>query len=179
MKKVCLLVVEDRDYILQEYMWQVIELMSRGKVARVFRYKGNHKPIWHIRDELIKKALETDCTHILFIDTDVLIPDNFVKTLLSHKKDIVAGTYYDLDRKPMVYKDLKRYQGKGLEEVDLCCIGASLIERKVLEKVSYSRPQNNKAIDGDVDFCVKVKEAGFKIYQDFDLKCDHIKLVRL
>lgn len=45
------------------------------------------------RNRLIELALEQDCTHIMFLDDDVLHPPDIIHRLLAHDKDIVGGLY--------------------------------------------------------------------------------------
>lgn len=170
--RICLLVVESRDYLLKEY----VRWIMRNKFYRVLFWTSDKAPIWYLRQNLIRTALTTGCTHVLFIDTDVIPPENFIKELLARKKDMVSGIYHIFTGVPCSQKDGKYYQGKGLEEVDVCSMGASLIRREVLERVPYPKPDDH-SMDADVKFCKAVKKAGFKIFQDFDLKCVHIQTV--
>ena len=45
------------------------------------------------RNVIIKQALDMDCTHIFFIDDDVVIPPDGLMKLLARDKDIVSGLY--------------------------------------------------------------------------------------
>ena len=77
------------------------------------------------------------------------------------------------------------YYGKGLEEVDITTCAFTLIKREVIEKVhekfgppfSWHRLVDQEwGIEGyseDFDFCLKVKEVGFKLYADFNCLCMH------
>ena len=68
-----------------------------------------------IRDRLVstrnllrKLFLESDCTHMLFIDSDVIVPKYTIRNLLAPGKDIVTGVYWQLDidgkARPVIYK---------------------------------------------------------------------------
>lgn len=46
------------------------------------------------RNRIIDCAIETDCTHIMFIDDDMAFPADMLTRLLAHDKDIVTGLYY-------------------------------------------------------------------------------------
>lgn len=53
----------------------------------------NESLITRARNELVKYLLMTDCTHLFFIDSDILFkPDDVFRALL-HDKDVVAGAY--------------------------------------------------------------------------------------
>ena len=45
------------------------------------------------RNQLISESLEKDCTHILWLDSDMHLPSNTANILLSHEKEIVAASY--------------------------------------------------------------------------------------
>ena len=168
--KIVLLVVESRPKIWTEYVkWLV-------KQENILFWEEDKAPIWYMRRKLIEQALKGDYTHILFVDTDVIPPDGFIKKLVDYDLDMVSGIYHLFTGVPCSRKDGKFYQGEGLEEVDMCSIGASLIKREVLEKVQYPEP-SEPTMDADYEFCKKVKKAGFKVYQDFDLNCLHIQIV--
>lgn len=172
--KIVLLVVENRDTVLMEYFKYVLQLQS--KLYGIIFWEGKRKPIWFMRRELIKRALSKDCTHVLFLDTDVIPQSNFLERLLFIDADMVSGVYYHGDGTPVSRKDGKPYNGTKLEKVDTCSMGASLIKREVLEKVEYPEP-DNVTIDADIEFCRQIREAGFSILQDFENKCYHLQLI--
>ena len=62
---------------------------------------------WIARNGLVKRFLnETDAEYLLFLDSDNCAPTgfDFIKRLISHKKDIVAGWYkVKKTRQPTVY----------------------------------------------------------------------------
>ena len=45
------------------------------------------------RTWLVNEAIKKGATHILFIDSDMLFPENTLRQLLSHKKEIVGVEY--------------------------------------------------------------------------------------
>lgn len=177
--KPILLVVENREKIFIEYAKWFMHAFALKELGAIFFWGGKRKPIWYMRRELIKKALSVkECTHILFVDTDVIPSPGFVDKLLAHNCDMVSGVYFHDDGTPVSRKDNKPYEGKGLEEVDMCAMGASLIKREVLEKVEYPEP-DNITIDADIEFCRLVKEAGFTVKQDFDIRLPHLLTVEV
>ena len=123
-------------------------------------------------------SLKDNFSHALFVDTDVIPEDGFVQRLAKHNEPIVSGVYYDsygypvnrLNKKP-VYSASKR-----LMSVDVFSMGLSLIDRKVLEKVQYPEPDPHWKPDADIEFCKKVKEAGFDVKQDFSIEGKHLLL---
>ena len=172
-----LLVVENREFVLTEYLRWVSKVCLNREIGGIYFWDGKLRPIWWMRHEMIKWALKnTNCEHILFVDSDTIPPENAIETLLSHNLPVVGGYYQDMDGRIINRKDGKPYLGKVLEEVDGLSMGFSLWQRQVLLDVEYTKPDNDVQMDGDMEFCKKVKEKGYKIYQDFNLKADHILL---
>lgn len=64
------------------------------------------------RNKLREVFLASDCTHMLFIDSDVMCPTYTIPALLSAKADIVTGIYWQRDRdgqaRPVIYRFLDK-----------------------------------------------------------------------
>jgi GT2 family glycosyltransferase len=61
-------------------------------------------------------------------------------------------------------------------EVKIPSAGCMLISKKVFEKINYGLleiPGINSTTD-DIYFCIKAKEAGFKLYCNTKIKCEHL-----
>lgn len=73
--------------------------LSTIKLAAEFSVNCRIQPL--IGDSLIPRArnsltrlfLESDCSHILFIDSDLIFSNDHIKRILSHDEDIVGGMY--------------------------------------------------------------------------------------
>ncbi len=64
--------------------------------------------------------------------------------------------------------------GNNLLEIDICGSGCLLIHRTALEKIKFRyNLEEGPGVD-DVFFCKDAKEAGFKIYADTAVKCQHL-----
>ena len=73
--------------------------MPMNRIVRHFYIVG--KEVGDARNEIVAKALaieESDpslrCSHVFFIDDDVLFHPDVLLKLLSHNRDIVSGLYY-------------------------------------------------------------------------------------
>jgi len=174
--KIVLCVVENRETILIEYAKWLVKMALSNKIYGILFKEGKRKAIWSERRRLIDRALKSDCTHVLFVDTDVIPPDDFLEKLVYTDCDMVSGIYYDVAGNPCSRKNGDYYNGKILEDVDVCSMGLSLIKREVLEKVPYPEPDPVDKIDADAEFCKAVKEAGFTLKQDFELRGHHLLL---
>ncbi len=145
------------------------------------------------RNIAVRGFLQTDFTHLLFVDSDMIIPKNALMKLLSNGKDVVTGLYFQKKEPffPVIGKRLGDrlewlvdYQQNSLIEVEYCGMGCLLIKREVLEtmlpkiEVIDGIPQffrYSKNFTEDIYFCDKVRENGFTIFCDTTVKCGHIR----
>lgn len=181
-------------YISQKYTSNVYYVRSMCLGADVRR--GEHqKPF----DGKI------DYDYIMWIDSDIIFtPENFDK-LLSNDVDICGGVYLMENGKQFaVVKDWdEEYFKKNgtfefltpndisksprLMEVSYTGFGFLLIKRGVFEQIKYPwfGPKFSKMGDcydfasEDVSFCMRAKEAGFKIHIDPTIWIRHEKKIRL
>jgi hypothetical protein len=125
--------------------------------------------------------------YLMMLDSDVLPPPNFLDRLIAHKKDMVGGWYkkkggmappvvYDYKgMSPETGKGMwieREQRGQGLERVDAAGAGCWLMTRKVAVAIG-SRPYSMERGGEDLELCLKVKEAGFDMFIDWDLDCAH------
>lgn len=96
------------------------------------------------RNRLAARFLASDCTHLLFLDTDLIFSLDHIRRLISHEEPIVAGLYPKKQRElgwvcnvlPGVPE-----QADGLQEVLYAGTGCLLIAREVLEEMVSRRPE--------------------------------------
>lgn len=107
--------------------------------------------------------------------------------------DIISGLY--IQRKPgqhilEIYKatadggtvntPIEELYNKGITEIAACGFGCCLIKQTVFTTLTYPHFYYKSALDHkdtiseDVYFCLKAKAAGFKIWADPSIICDHI-----
>jgi len=72
----------------------------------------------------------------------------------------------------------------GLQQVDIVGSGALLIARRVIEAVEapFSRrwkKDGTQNIGGDISFCLKAADAGFKVWAHYDYPSQHHKTVEM
>ncbi len=134
-------------------------------------------------------------THILFIDYDVIPRHNTLRRLLGHDKDIVSGVYplcrdnkiqWCLSKEDpfvaMEFEDLPN----NLFKVKVCCNGAMLVKVEVFENLKkpywetvFSNDRTSRTLGADLSFFRKVREAGYDLWVDPKVKCEHFKTVGL
>ena len=163
-------------------------------------------PIGHIphdsaRNYCIDQFLQTDDTHILFLDSDVVPPVDALEELLAADKNAISGLYpsewYDNDdgkikKRNNVFEDIREdgelieAKGKGVEPIYQCGGGCLLLKRHVVEekvKAPWFEFHYNERglmnIGEDVDFCKKLAKADVELYAHFGVQCQHVKTVVL
>lgn len=151
-----------------------------------------------VRNLIAHYTIINNYDYVFCVDSDIVLPNDALKRLLKHNVDIVSGTY--IQRKPNecipeVYVennkggitniDSQLLQEKGLMEVAGCGFGCVLIKKNVLENIDYPQFEYHSSIDfkntisEDIDFCIKAKNKGYKIYVDTNVKCEHIANIKL
>lgn len=138
------------------------------------------------RHTATKNALKAGCTHLLYIDTDMLFPRNLIHKLIIDDKDIVAANcttrvepIMPIAHKPGKVKVFSK--GKtGLEEVELVGMAVMMVRRDVFKHISPPLfmmewiPEMQNYCGEDAYFAAKVQEVGYKIYIDHDIS-QHVK----
>lgn len=127
-----------------------------------------------------------DATHILFVDADMVPPNDVIQRLGRHNKPVVSALYFER-RHPFypVFRwdrtDVKtrteRYE-KGLSEVAHIGMGCALIEMGVLRRMAEKfGDQKWFAFENDegedIFFCRRLHEMGVPIFVDGDTICGH------
>lgn len=132
------------------------------------------KPVEYNRNILVDRFLKTDCTHLLFIDSDTIPCTDIIRMVDNDK--MICGAPYQAVRNGEVYilaMD-KNKHGSGyipvpievgkLTKVDVMGTGAMMIDRRVFEKMEkpyfqYVFDAEGKVVRGeDYDFCFKASK---------------------
>ncbi len=147
------------------------------------------------QDRIVQFALHgiPKATHILFVDYDVIPRPNTLKRLLSHDKDIIAGVYpmsfdsciaWCMSREepfvPLQINDLPN----NLFKAKTVSNGMMLVKTEVFDKLEWPYFKHlyipgTLQMGHDVYFCQKAREAGYDLWVDPKVKCEHIKTVGL
>lgn len=127
------------------------------------------------RDTCVRQAKEAGCSHLLFVDSDVMFgPESIVK-LMKHIEgglDIVAGRY---NKKIYPAQSTVKEDIKVLSEVEFVPTGFLLVNMEVYNKIG--KPYfsfENGAESEDYYFCMKAKKNGFKVYCDPTIEIAHL-----
>ena len=127
-------------------------------------------------------------THILFLDSDVLPRPKTMKVLYEHDKDIICGVVPICQQGKMQW-NVSKEEGfvpldldslpDNLFKVKSCGFGVVLVKTAVFDKIEwpYWRSEYKpglRTLGEDMYFSKKVRQAGFDIWCDPKVKCNHV-----
>ncbi len=139
------------------------------------------------RINIVKQAQKSDCTHLLFVDSDMVFDADAVEKLMAHNRDIV-GVETNLRKLPLT-STVKLHDAKGdkifdrkdeLYECVAVGTGFMLISMHVFGRIPhpwffYEYDENGDMKTGsDMWFCNKAREQNLQIYCDPTVKVGHL-----
>jgi len=156
-------------------------------VPSPFPTLGRDKIVWYAKYRIPLP------THILFVDPDVLPRHSTLEKLLSLDKDIVTGVYHVTSKNNVTWSVSRDDTFVPVElgklpdnpfKIKSCGFGIILIKFKVFEALKWPYWKNVFVPGGiekgeDIYFCEKARQAGFDIWCDPKVKCNHIRITNL
>ena len=139
------------------------------------------------RNFIAAKAIQNDCTYILFSDDDMVYEPDVLGRLLAHDKDIVGG-FYNARHQPtaLIIEYIEKMtdeEAKAKKDIFQCNAlggGMLLVKTDVFKKITspffgYKWHDNGMvSMSNDWYFCEKAKQAGYEIWVDPTLKLGHL-----
>lgn len=146
------------------------------------------------RNYMVHEALKAGCSHIFFLDEDMVFNSDVLYKLQAQNRDIIGAFYcerrspylpcvFRFDQEGYLCK-LKHCEYNGEIDVDVVGDGAILIKAEVFDTLEepWFRwnekdlvPKNtDKFITGDVGFCLRSKAVGYKVYCHTDIIMKHM-----
>lgn len=151
------------------------------EVALAF-VQGTYLP--RARASLVQYALDRDCTHILWLDSDMRFPKDALLRLLAHGVDLVAANY--AMRQAPILPTAEDEQGplfdpaEGLVPVTTCGMGVMLTAIGVFHAIGkpwfalgYSRAADDYSGE-DTYLCTRARACGFTVWVDGALS-EHVE----
>jgi hypothetical protein len=192
-----LLAIPNTGYIHKHTVIAIINIM-RDTRAKTTLIMPSHSPTTDNRHRIVKDFLDGDYDFLISIDSDNP-PRNNVLDLVFLNLDIIGcptpvwanklrGGY------PIYWNALNIVgdgflprsvsEDDGLVEVDAVGAGCLVIARRVLEKVKqpFADRFNDfgfRDMGHDYLFCVKAKEAGFKVFTHYKYPCMHFNEIEI
>lgn len=162
------------------------------------RFQMSHAaPVSHNRNLIVKRFLETDAQWLLFLDSDVLPPDDLLdrvyldKDVLSlpcpvYKGPQSDGPTFSMNFVPEPDFRERLQRGEMLVPAVRAGTGVMLIARRVLEHrhmrgafLDIFDEDGLRVMGEDYAFCERARAAGFEVWVDMSAACGHVKEVDL
>lgn len=117
------------------------------------------------RDRAAATLLESDCSHLLFIDADIEFTPEAIVRLLAHGKDFAVGAYRKKNERnefavsflPDADQQLEQCEETGCVKIARAGTGFMLIARPVFEQLREAMPQihytDHSALGGPRAMC--------------------------
>jgi hypothetical protein len=97
-------------------MIQMVSTFSKAQVPFQFAYMVNESLITRARNSLAYDFLQSDCTHLMFIDADIGFESNDILHMINANKDIICGLY---PKKEINWLDVEKAVKDGVPAIDL------------------------------------------------------------
>jgi len=155
---------------------------------------GNRGRVDDQRNSIIHAVLKDGTfSHILFLDTDHRHHSDTILKLLSHDKDIVSGLSFrrSYPYDPIIFeqdgdkfKNIIQWNKNELIEVDAIGAASLLVDVSVFKEINYPWFEMNYrfgdgVVSEDFAFCLKAKQAGYKIYCDTGCDNKHLGTIEI
>ena len=145
------------------------------------------------RNLLVDSAIATDCTWLLMLDDDMLVPPDLVNRLLAHDKDVCGALYYqrggsyhpvimlqapgpDGTRIPRFIPPMHTIiQEPGLYPVDVIGGGCMLFKVDIFRKLMPPYFWWEHTLGTDLAICGRLSEAGVQVWCDTSVELGHLK----
>jgi len=199
MNKVCIAIPTKDGNIYFELALRLIQWSSQKTIPVQLMFQPFSSPIDHARNDIVRRFLDTDCTHLMMIDDDIVPPLEALERLLFHDQDIIGAicpligpdkhgglrvSWNAYGKDKGIYDDIEDDCDAGLLPVDAVGTGCIMIKRHVFEdgKLLFKTVFDDTGIKWqgeDINFCEEAKNLGAHVFADFKLKCKHIKSCNL
>lgn len=178
------------------FMRLVASGFSRNMIAGVIQ--SGHGVLSHARNNIISEALKLDCSHVLFVDSDMVPKVDSLMGLLSEDLDIVSALYFmrhpphmPVMTRVLPQRTLKdkvevpssayitEFQPNSILKVAGIGMGFSLIKRHVFERIKEKNNdekwfsfENNEG--EDFWFCRRAAEVGISCHVSTACEVGHV-----
>lgn len=152
------------------------------------------------RNEIANKAINENCSYILMVDSDIVIPKNTIDCLLEQRVNLSVGVYPRKNTtcgdtelfKPtetdftdrFTYSEINDICNKGFKRLQVkgTGLGCALIKTDILSQMSFPYFKFVTYDDGgvlseDLYFCWQVNQLGIPIEADLRVRCGHMTRV--
>jgi len=153
--------------------------------------------IYDARNTLGQLAVSNKAEYIFWLDSDMVFESDLLERMFKAigDKDFISALYFKRrpPYEPCIFKVAGFKQGEGNEvipiaetytdykkdsvfEIEACGFGCVLMKTSMFLQIQETQGLPFSPVLGfgeDISFCIKAQEAGFKMYCDSSIKCDH------
>lgn len=149
--------------------------------------------IYTSRNNLASMAVQKGVDYVLWLDSDMIFPNDVLKKLLEdrEKGDIITGIYYrrvqpfkpvlfsklNIDEKGCEWEGYDDYPEEDLFEIEGCGFGCVLTPTNIFLDVMAKFGDMFAPIGGvgeDLSFCWRARKCGYRIFADPRIQCGHV-----
>lgn len=140
----------------------ILNLLTRTQLIHRVESIAGDSLVSRARNNLASQFLASDCTHLLFIDCDIVFEPWHVARLIQHDLPLVCGMYPLKQTRPSWVSNAvpgKDVDARGLLEVREAGTGFMLVHRSVFEQmttrypeIGYTKDDNEKGTHPRFDF---------------------------
>jgi len=169
------------DFIRTKTVGTLIALFKKHPDMTFIVKQGPY--VFSNREQVAEDFLKTDCTHLFFIDSDMLFQPEVLDKLIADDKDIVGAQYNRRVDKEGVPVVATRYQLNPNDQLPqrvfknyAVATGCVLIKREVFNKIPkpwFFHGTEESPRGEDIYWCEKCIKNGFEIFIDGSLKVGH------
>ncbi len=159
---------------------------ERGLLSGLFFSDGLFYDL--ARNALVREVLGSPAhfTHLLWVDSDMVVPADAAERLLASDKQVVGALYHTkrVDLHPAAFDldPVRVYEGPfdGLVRTDGFGLGCALVRREVFEEMA-SRFDDERwhvlsyGSGEDMHFFRRCKEMGVEVWLDGSVRCGHVR----
>jgi hypothetical protein len=139
------------------------------------------------RSRLATEAQKIGAEYMLWLDSDIAFPSTTATRLLAHNEPVVAANYVrrQLPAKGVAYEKIGDWQNPlpfeardELVPVEGIGMGCMLVKTSILSEIPkpwfefHWTEESNDHLGEDMDFCQKIKKAGYTVKVDTNLSME-------
>ena len=172
---------------IHSIVYETILKFAQPYITHIHVESGYSMTLDEKRNKCVRIFLDTDCTHLLFWDSDTVGAPGAVTQLLKDDKPVIAAVVYRKggDHAPVfgywdddtrLYRVPVPFDYNKVLKVDIVGTGFVLIKREVFEQLEepwFQCYERGNAWE-DIFFCLKCKEAGIEVYVNTGIHLGHI-----
>lgn len=140
----------------------------------------------HMRERLVKKAIELGCTHLLFVDSDMVFDKDELQRLVEANKDVVGANY---NRRKLPLENTASISEQVIEDkpenddvlkADYVGTGFMLIKLSIFDFLPepwffFESNGDGDLVQGeDYWFCQLARKHNFEVWCDLSANVGHV-----